>query len=209
MQITKWYWLIVGFFLGIVVGVGGLTLMNQVQPAAIVIQPPPPPPLPEPTATPGPVRVYVHGRVMTPDVYWLPPGSLVQAAVAAAGGFAEGADTALVNLAQPLQDGMQIYVPAEGEVVNRPAGGTEMSSGTMGAGPDTAVAGINGALININTATADELDALPGIGPSTAQKIVVHRETNGPFATIEAIMDVPGIGPAKFEAISALITVGN
>jgi competence protein ComEA len=162
------------------------------------------PPLPEPTATAGPIRVFVNGQVIQPDVYALPPGSIAQEAITAAGGFRPEADTAVVNLAQPLQDGMQIYVPAEGEVI-----AVEVATPVAG----KVVAGVtavnSNGLININTAMEAELDLLPGIGPSTAQKIIEHRETNGPFATIEAIMDVAGIGEAKFEAIQALITVDN
>jgi competence protein ComEA len=75
------------------------------------------------------------------------------------------------------------------------------------AGPSNPV-GATGTLININTATLEELDTLPGIGPSTAQKIIDHRTTHGPFLTIEAVLDVPGIGPVKFEQIKALITIG-
>jgi len=201
MRSINWSSLAIGFFLGIVAGVGGLTLMNRVQPAPIVIQAPP---LPEPTPTPGPIRVYVNGQVTQPDVYTLPLGSIAEEAITAAGGFMPEADTAVVNLAQPLQDGMQIYVPAEGEDI--PVEVVAPVSGNVGVG---GIGVTSNSLININTATEAELDLLPGIGPSTAQKIIQHRETNGPFATIEAIMDVSGIGEAKFAAMQALITVDN
>ncbi len=200
-------WLVVGMFLGIIVGVGGLTLSKQVQPAPIVIVPPEPTPAPAATATPGPIRVFVNGKVTEPAVYELPPGSLVEAAIEAAGGFAAEADTAVVNLAQPLSDGVQVYVPSEEEdvpvpltVVSKPNTSPAMAS----AGGSTAVG-----LININTATIEELDTLPGIGPSTAQKIIEHRESAGPFAAIENIMDVTGIGEAKFAKIKDQITVGE
>jgi competence protein ComEA len=200
-------WLVVGMFLGIIVGVGGLTLSKQVQPAPIVIVPPEPTSAPAATATPGPIRVFVNGQVAEPAVYELPPGSLVEAAIEAAGGFAAEADTAVVNLAQPLSDGVQIYVPSEEEntpapltVVSKPNTSPAMAS----AGGSTAVG-----LININTATIEELDTLPGIGPSTAQKIIEYRESAGPFAAIENIMDVTGIGEAKFAKIKDQITVGE
>ncbi len=200
-------WLVVGVFLGIIIGVGGLTLSKRVQPAPIVIVPPEPTATPEATATPGPIRVFVNGQVAEPAVYELPPGSLVEAAVEAAGGFTEEANTAVVNLAQPLSDGAQVYVPGEEEnispplaVVSKPNASPAMAS----AGGGAAVG-----LININTATIEELDALPGIGPSTAQKIIEYRESNGPFAAIENIMDVTGIGEAKFAKIRDQITTGE
>lgn len=205
MRAFNWGWVGIAFFLGIAAGVGGLTMMNRVQPTPIIIQPPP---TSVPTATPGPLRVFVNGQVAAPDVYQLPPGSILQTAVAAAGGLTNEADTAVINLALPLQDGMHIYVPAEGEMVAEPinmAAPVDADSGSA----DTAATGSGGNPINLNTATLEELDSLPGIGPSTAEKIIEHRETNGPFTTIEAIMDVSGIGPAKFEAIQELIIVGN
>lgn len=203
---TAWGWLAVGFFLGIAVGVGALTMLKRVQPAAIVIQPPPPTVTPAPTGTPAPVRIYVNGQVVAPAVYTLPPDSIVQAAVAAAGGFTGQANTAVVNLAQPLSDGMQIYVPAVGEAVSAPVTVAEPAASSAGVG---GMGTTSSNLININTATLDQLDTLPGIGPSTAANIIQHRENNGPFASTEAIMDVTGIGPAKFGQIKDLITVDN
>jgi competence protein ComEA len=194
------------------VGYGVATLRRQAQPAPIEIIAPQPTaapatPLPVATATPGPLRVYVSGAVVSPAVYELPPDSLINDAVRAAGGFAADADRAAVNLAQPAADGMQIHVPAVGQVaatppaVSLPVGDNSTPAVRMG-GITTA------GLININTATQTELEMLPGIGPSTATNIIAHREANGPFAAIEAIMDVPGIGEGKFEAIRDLITVG-
>ena len=188
-------------------------LRRQTQPASIEILPPPPtasiPPAPSPSpeATAGPFHVYVSGAVVRPAVYELPPGSLIDDAVRAAGGFAAGADTAAVNLAQPAADGMQIHVPLLAEMVATPP----PVSLPPGAEPTTAnrMGGITiDGLININTATQSDLEMLPGIGPSTAANIIAHREANGPFATIEAIMDVPGIGDGRFEALRGLITVG-
>ncbi|HRQ41120.1 MAG TPA: helix-hairpin-helix domain-containing protein [Chloroflexota bacterium] len=206
-----WGWLAVSFLSGIVVGVGGLTMLNRVQPAAIVIQPPPPTSTPAPTGTASPIRIYVNGQVVAPAVYMLPPDSITQMAVAAAGGFTAEADTAVVNLAQPLADGMQIYVPAVGEAMPAPVLVAEPAVSGMGVGGMAAggMAADGSSLININTATLDQLDTLPGIGPSTAANIIQHRESNGPFAAIEAIMDVTGIGPAKFGQIKELITVDN
>jgi competence protein ComEA len=199
------------FFLGIIVGAGGVTLTGRVQPAQIVIQPPAPTAQPNPTATPGPLRVFINGAVVSPAVYELAQDGIVQHAIEQAGGFTEEADTAVVNLALPLQDGMQIYVPTVDEtaeqtqtVISSPAVRTE---GVVLDLVDETAAAAEGEIVNINTADVTQLDALPGIGPSTAEKIMEYRDTNGPFATIDEIMSVSGIGPAKFEQIQSFITV--
>lgn len=198
-------------FGGIILGAGGVTLSGRAQPADIIIQPPAPTVQPDPTATPGQLRVFVNGAVAAPAVYELAQDSIVQQAIEQAGGFTAEADTAVVNLALPLQDGMQIYVPTVDEtaeqtqaVISSPAVRTEGLE--LDLAGETAVAA-DGEIVNINTADVAQLDTLPGIGPSTAEKIVEYRDTNGPFATIDEIMSVSGIGPAKFEQIQSFITV--
>lgn len=168
----------------------------RAQPAApLVIEPPPPTPTPGPTSTPAPLRVYLSGAVHEPDVYTLPPGAIVQDAVEAAGGPLPDADMDHVNLAQPLVDGAHVHIPLVGEAPT-PAPTAEAAEPDGGelTGP-----------LNINTATAAELELLPGIGPALAERIIAHREAYGPFASIERIQDVSGIGPAKFDAIRELI----
>jgi competence protein ComEA len=198
---------VVGLLLGVASSFGAMSLLNQVRPAPIVIVAPEPTPLPELTATPGLIRVFVNGAVKQAAVYELPPNSLVQQAIEAAGGFMEEANTAVINLAQPLSDGLQIYVPTQGEEVTAPALLT-VSNPVPGDTAETSST-IPGSLININTATGAELEELPGIGPTTAQNILDHRDANGPFATIESIMDVSGIGDGRFNQIKELITVGE
>lgn len=202
---------LVTLFVGVMLGAGGVALSGRVQPADIVIQPPAPTALPAPTATPGPLRVFVNGAVAIPAVYELAPDAILQQAIEQAGGFTAEADTAVVNLALPLQDGMQIYVPTLDEtaeqvqaIISSPSVRTEGIE--LDLADDTAVT-TNGGIVNINTADVAQLDTLPGIGPSTAEKIVEYRNSNGPFATIDEIMSVSGIGPAKFEQIQAFITV--
>lgn len=160
----------------------------------IRIEPPPP------THTPGPIRVYVSGAVVYPEVYSLPPNTIIRDALQAAGGTTSEADLNLINLAQPLQDGQQIYVPHFGETILQP------SQTTLSPAPGNMILG---GVVNINTATLAELDTLPGIGPVIAQRIIDYREANGPFSTIEGIMDVSGIGPATFDKIKDLITVNR
>jgi competence protein ComEA len=153
---------------------------------------------PLPTSTPGPIRVYVSGAVIHPEVYTLPPNTIIRDALLAAGGTTGEADLNLINLAQPLQDGQQIYVPRTGETVLQPPRATSSSTSSNS---------VPGGIVNINTGTLADLDTLPGIGPAIAQRIIDYREANGPFTTIEGIMDVSGIGPATFDKIKDLITV--
>jgi len=150
-------------------------------------------PTPAPASTSAEIGVYVVGAVMNPGVYFLPHGSRVADALETAGGSTEEADLARVNLAKRVYDEEQIYVPRLGEE-NPPL---PLPTGSSG--------GQAGGKININTATAAELDTLPGIGPVLGQRIVDYRETNGPFAAIEDIKNVRGIGDATFEEIKELI----
>jgi competence protein ComEA len=203
---------IIAFLLGVTVAMVGITLTNRTRPAPIEIVPPEPTPLPEPTLTPGPMRVFVNGSVTNPGVYELVPNSIVLDAVEAAGGFGEEANTVVVNLAQPLNNGMQIYVPSLDEEVAIPVPIVPVATpepASLPAPSETTNDVGTGGVVNINTASLADLDGLPGIGPSTAQKIIDHRDANGSFATIENIMDVSGIGEAKFNEIKDLITVGE
>jgi competence protein ComEA len=165
----------------------------------ITVSTPLPTPTLLPTPTPHPLRVYVSGAVQNPAVYQLPRGSIVQDAIDAAGGPLSDADLARLNLALELRDQQQVHVPREGEADPPPA----ISGG------ESERMGVAGGAVNINTATANELETLPGIGEVTAQRIIDYRETNGPFETIEDIQDVSGIGPKTFEGMKDLITVGR
>lgn len=186
----------------------GVVLLVTRRPSAEpieIIPPPTPPPThtPAPTATPGPVRVDVSGAVRQPGIYTLPPGSIVADAIAAAGGAAADADLDRINKAVALQDGVQVYVPRAAEpppvpLLNLPsAPATEMPAASADA------AASPGGLININTATLEELDTLPGVGPATAQRIVEGR----PYSAIEDLMRVKGIGQATFDKLKERITV--
>jgi len=135
------------------------------------------------TRVPLSIVVHVTGAVMSPGVYELPEGSRVVDAIQAAGGFAEGAADEHLNLAAKLSDGQRIRVPWLSEIKE----------------------GEGKALININTATAAQLQSLPGIGPAIAQRIVEYREKSGPFSRVEDLMKVSGIGPKVFANILDLI----
>lgn len=140
------------------------------------------------------VFVHVAGAVARPGLVELPGGSRVADAIAECGGVLGSAATEAVNLARVLVDGEQVLVPTHDEV----AEGDSQRAGL----PDAA-----GGKVDLNTASAGELEELPGIGPATAEKIVSDREVNGPFASPEDLQRVPGIGPKKFEALKDLVTV--
>ena len=142
------------------------------------------------------VVVYVTGAVITPGVYTLAAPARVTDAVAAAGGAAAQADLNVVNLAASLRDGQRIYVPVVGEVIPVVVAGEQPAETTAPAGP-----------VNVNSATADQLDVLPGVGPTTAAAIIAYRQQHGPFQTVDQLGDVRGIGPAKLEALRGLVTV--
>jgi competence protein ComEA len=145
--------------------------------------------------------VHVAGAVAEPGVYELRPGDRVHTAIAAAGGPMPDADLDGLNLALALADGQRVYVPVDGEVDP----GAVPSGGAAGADP--ADGPVPGVPLDLNVATAAELELLPGIGPATAAAIVDDRERHGPFATIDDLQRVPGIGPAKLAAVVDLISV--
>jgi competence protein ComEA len=184
---------------GLVVLGGVFFFLRRPQPEPITILPPEPTATSLPTPTPRLLCVYVSGAVARPDVYELPPDSIVKDAIEAAGGPTGEADLNRINLARRVQDEEQIYVPQKGEESPpvSPPSGPSLSSPS----------GQKGDKVNINTATAEELDTLPGVGPSIAQRIIDYRTTHGPFQSIEDIKKVKGIGDATFEELKDKITV--
>lgn len=200
------------------------TLVPTAQPTA----------LPTPTPIP-PITVHIAGAVIKPGVYTLPPRSRVNDALEKAGGFARRADTLAINLAEPLQDAMQIIVPSKPAhaaprprtkpkpirtvaaptptptpppVVAKPSP-TPKPSAYDDSEPDPAEEPSDaGAFpVNLNTATQAELEALPGIGPSKARAIIEYRETEGGFGTTEELQEVTGIGPKTWESLRDKVTV--
>lgn len=149
------------------------------------------------------VLVHLLGAVAHPGVYELAEGARVVDVVGRAGGFAPDADQASVNLARVLTDGEQVQVLAAGEAAaaavpgGAGAGGGGSSAGTAGAG----------ALVNLNSATELDLDALPRIGPAMAARIVVWRTDNGPFTAVDDLLEVAGIGEKTLEGLRPLVTV--
>ncbi|WP_406814833.1 ComEA family DNA-binding protein [Mycobacterium sp. M23085] len=170
---------------------------------------------PATTQLPGPDRpvvVSVVGLVHTPGLVTLAPGARVADALQAAGGAVNGADTIGLNMARPLGDGEQIVVglaPVPGQPTalgSSVATGTTPTSKAPAPGPGSAKPK-PGQPVDLNTATVQELDALPGVGPVTAAAIVAWRQSNGKFTSVEQLADVEGIGPARLEKLRALVRV--
>jgi competence protein ComEA len=179
---------------GVLVGGGAVLWYVRSLPTPVTVRAVRPEPAPSPSAVP--LVVHVAGRVRRPGVYELAQGERVIDAIQAAGGPRRGADLDALNLAALLVDGQQVMVP--GRSPGGDAGsGSSASGGSMGAE----------ALINLNSATAEQLETLPGIGEVLASAIVEHRERNGPFASVDDLLEVSGIGEVRLADIRDLVTV--
>jgi competence protein ComEA len=176
----------------LVAGLGWLAIRTPAAPPAESLMAPVARPSASSPTTGGSVVVHAAGAVLRPGVYELRPGARVRDLLAAAGGPAADAEVDRLNLAAPLVDGSQVYVPRAGEAAPVPSSG----GGGAPAGP-----------LDLNTATVEQLDELPGVGPATAQAIVSAREKLGGFRSVDDLLDVRGIGPAKLEALRDLVTV--
>jgi competence protein ComEA len=162
-----------------------------------------------PPASEQPVVVSVVGLVHKPGLVTLHPGARVADAVAAAGGALDGADLLGLNMAQRLNDGEQIMVgmaPAPGEPAKL-GSGVAASTGTPSPAPTSKPGTSPAGPVNLNSATVEQLDTLPGIGPATAAAIVAWRDANGKFSSVDQLGDVEGIGPARLEKLRSLVRV--
>jgi competence protein ComEA len=168
---------------------GAVALRAAAQPSAPAVD------VPEPAADAAALWVHVVGRVASPGLVQLPAGSRVAEAIAAAGGALPDADLAAVNLAAVVQDGTQVHVPAPGEA---PGEASVAAADPGGSGPAT---------VDVNAASAADLEALPGIGPVLAERVVAWRTEHGPFRDVDGLLDVPGIGPSVLAQIRDLVRV--
>ena len=159
---------------------------------------------PQPTAVVEPpvreIWVQVSGAVESPGVYRMNEGDRVMDAIAAAGGFSPGANTSTFNMARRVQDEARYHVPTLGEVSATAPPPSATVSTRRESGPGES-------LIDLNSASSQELQALPGIGPVKAENIVSHRDSNGPFGSVEDLENVAGIGPKILESIRSVVTV--
>jgi competence protein ComEA len=182
--------------LAVTLGGAGLWYVRSLpRPVEVRAEPRSAVPVGDASVSPSPevvLLVDVAGWVRHPGVYEFAQGARVIDAIDAAGGARPGALLQSLNLAAPLVDGTQVLVPREGE---------------QGIAPPAAGAAPSGGLVNVNTATATELEELPGIGEVLAQRIVDYRTANGPFTSVDQLIDVSGIGDAILESIRELVTV--
>ncbi|MGN5732359.1 helix-hairpin-helix domain-containing protein [Arthrobacter psychrochitiniphilus] len=156
---------------------------------------------------PGTLVVHVAGAVKHPGVFLLRPGSRVFEAVDAAGGALPAAELSALNLAAPLADGLQVFVPTKEQAARM----LTAPGAVLQPGPPQGVEGSSGGgaagLLNLNTATAGELDTLPGVGPVLAERIVAWRTEHGPFATVDGLDAVAGIGAKLLAGLRDLVSV--
>lgn len=190
-HLNRWVLAIVGVLVA-VVGLS-VTILSwpEARPAATA-----PAAVPE-TAEQSPemIVVSVAGAVNRPGIVELEPGSRVADAIEAAGGLTEGADPGFLNLARLVADGDLVAVP------------DASASGAAVPGPDGSSGGGTGGLVNINVASAQELDALNGIGPVLAERIIEYRESNGSFQSVDELSEVSGIGSALLEQLREQVTL--
>ncbi|MCR4711023.1 MAG: ComEA family DNA-binding protein [Clostridia bacterium] len=164
----------------------------------------------EPDEEPALIVLDISGCVQDPGIYQLPEGARLYELIDAAGGLTEDADRDLINQAAVLKDGSKIYIPAREERGDRdPLDGTvtgENGGGSQGTGSSSGGGSGNG-LIDLNTATSEELQRIPGIGPVTAEKILKYREENGPFTDLEELLEISGIGEKTLERMKDYLTI--
>ena len=187
-----WQSILLGILLGVLITAAILVTMRLSTGTPVTLPP---------IATPAPILVQVDGAVLHPGLYALPSGSRVQDAVAAAGGVSKQSNTSSLNLAARLKDGVKVIVPFQAAVnPTSPPGITA---------PNPAPAAVPSFPIDLNTATLEQLDTLPGIGPSRAGDIIQYRDQHGGFQQIDELKEVRGIGDATFEALKDLVTING
>jgi competence protein ComEA len=155
-------------------------------------------------SSPADAIVHVVGAVRRPGVYRLDAGARVQEAVRRAGGARRYAELDAINLAARIADGQQIVVPARAGA--RAAGGDGLAGAQPGEAGASGAGGAPAGPINLNTASAEQLDELDGVGPATARKILAWRQAHGGFRTVDDLAQVPGIGPKRLAALRPHVT---
>jgi competence protein ComEA len=159
------------------------------------------------TVSGGNVHVHVVGAVKNPGVYTLPGRSRVVDAVIAAGGSLATADLEGINLAQTLMDAEQVFIPLRRVSQSRVTVAPRLKPRPRGSSTTVATPLQTSKIVNINTATASQLESLTGVGPATARAIIAYRTSKGSFNKVEDLLNVPGIGPAKLAAMRSEVSV--
>jgi len=202
---SQWRTLIIGILIGLLVG-GLIFLISKpptgepivLKPASTATKTTPP----KATPTPQPIFVQIYGEVASPGVYTLDQDARLSDLIELAGGLTKNADEKRVNQASLLQDGDYFYIPGIDEEVPETARNAFLDV-FIDQNPSYDYP------LDLNSATQDALESLPGIGPTKAASIINYRDQNGPFLSIEELMNVEGIGPETFANLQDLITVGQ
>lgn len=185
-----WQILLLGIFLGLAVGAAILIIATPNLGEGIEL-------LPDPS--PMPDKVHVSGAVLNAGVYDLPPGSRYEDAIYAAGGLQPNADVSQINMAKKVSDGEKIVVPEKCDTCAAQDNVNNLSPAVEKSQP--------GGLLNLNTASLEDLEKLPGIGPSRAKDIVAYRDKIGGFLSLSQLDEVPGIGQVTLNQLKEWVTI--
>lgn len=203
MTLKPWLYILCGVLFGLLAA-GAILLISQPErghPIALTPAPSPTPSsLPKPTATPSPIQVLIKGQVAKPGIYQLDKETRLSDLIELAGGLTELADVNRVNNVFILRDGDYFYIPANNEII------PETARNAPGNNPLDAADYFDYPL-DLNEATQEALESLPGIGPSKASDIISFREQMGPFSSVEDLLNIPGIGPTTLESIREYLIV--
>ena len=198
-----WLLILTGVLIGLL-ATGAILLISQPERGVAIVLSPAPTPTntapPKPTATTAPIQVLIKGQIANPGIYILEPESRLLDLIALAGGLTELADENRVNNVFLLRDGDYFYIPSVGEII------PDTARNAPGNNPLDDPAFFDYPL-NINEASQEAFESLPGIGPSKAADIIAFREQLGSFNSIEDLLDIPGIGPATLEAIREYLVI--
>ncbi len=189
----SWHHTLLGLFIGMVATAVLFLVTAPPRGASVELLPAP---------TPAPIMVHIDGAVQHPGVYALPRDSRMQEAIQAAGGLNQQANQNAVNLAARLKDGDKLTIPAAGTQIALPPASQPTTSKAKSSPQATP-----SAPVNINTATLEELQTLPGIGATRAQQIIDYRQAHSGFKSIDELQNITGIGPATFEKLKDMVTV--
>ncbi len=198
-----WAFFVYGILIGLL-AVGGILLISKPQTGTPITLSPPPTAtatlLPEPSQTPAPIVVQIKGAIKQPGVYYLEKDARLSDLIASAGGLLSNADEKRINLAVLIHDGDYYYIPEVNETIPETASNAPSNSNVT---EDEQFE----YPLDLNTASQEALESLPGIGPSKATEILAYRDENGPFKKVDDIINVPGIGPTTLETLRSYLYV--
>lgn len=198
-----WQLLLTGVLFGLLAAGGVLLISQPKQGAPVVLSPAPTPTstaLPQPSATPVPIQVLIRGQIILPGIYLVERETRLMDLIELAGGLTELADINRINDIFVLRDGDYFYIPTTNEVI------PETARNAPGNNPIDNPVYFDYPL-NINTASQEAFESLPGIGPTKAADIIAYREQHGNFSKIDDLLSVPGIGPSTLDSIRGYLII--